>query len=114
MTLGDGAYLALYAVVLLALAKPLGLYMTAVYEGRRTWLHPVVRPVEAGIYRIAGIHEEKEYGWKAYLLAVLAFNLLGFLLLYVVLRAQGHLPLNPQGLGGVKPSLAFNTAVSFM
>jgi len=114
VTLGDGAYLALYTVVLLALAKPVGLYMTAVYEGRRTWLHPVLRPVEAGIYRISGIHEEREHGWKAYLLAVLAFNLLGFLVLYVVLRAQGHLPPNPQGFSGVKPSLAFSTAVSFM
>lgn len=114
MTPGDGVYLALYTVVLLALAKPLGLYMTAIYEGQRTFLHPVVRPVEASIYRIAGIDEEREHGWKAYLVAVLAFNLLGFLLLYLVLRAQGHLPLNPEGFRGVKPSLAFQTAVSFM
>jgi K+-transporting ATPase ATPase A chain len=114
VTLQDAGFLALYVVVLLALAKPLGLYMTAVYEGRHTWLHPIVRPVERGIYRLAGVDEEREQGWKGYLIAILAFNLLGFLLLYVILRAQGHLPLNPQDFAGVKPSLAFNTAVSFM
>ena len=65
MTLQDTGYLAFYVVVLIALAKPLGLYMTAVYEGRRTWLHPVLRPVEHGIYRAAGIKEEEGAGLEA-------------------------------------------------
>jgi potassium-transporting ATPase potassium-binding subunit len=113
MTLQDTGYMALYVVVLIALAKPLGLYMTAIYEGRRTWLHPVLGPVEHGIYRAAGIKEGNEQGWKRYLLTLLGFNLAGFLLLYLILRTQTWLPLNPQGLANVKPSLAFNTAVSF-
>ncbi|MES4791719.1 MAG: potassium-transporting ATPase subunit KdpA, partial [Chloroflexota bacterium] len=110
----DIAYLALYTALVVALAKPLGQYMTAVYEGRRTWLHPVLRPVERGIYRVAGIDESQEHDWKRYAVTLLAFNLFGFLLLYVILRAQGSLPLNPEQMPGVKPSLAFNTAVSFM
>jgi potassium-transporting ATPase potassium-binding subunit len=114
MTAIHWGQLALYTVLLLLLAKPLGLYMTAVYEGRRTWLHPVVRPVEVGLYRVAGIKEETEQGWRRYLFTLLAFNLVGFLLLYAILRLQGVLPLNPQDFPGAKPSLAFNTAVSFM
>lgn len=114
MTSHHWLLIAMYLTILIALARPLGLFMTAVYEGRRTWLHPVLRPVEASIYRIAGIREDAEQGWRAYLLAVLAFNLLGFLVLYAMLRLQGNLPLNPQGFPGAKPSLAFNTAASFM
>jgi K+-transporting ATPase ATPase A chain len=114
MTAIEWGQIALYAVLLLLIARPLGLYMTAVYEGRRTWLHPVLRPVEVGLYRLGGIREEVEQGWRRYLLTLLAFNLLGFLLLYAILRLQGVLPLNPQGFEVVKPSLAFNTAVSFM
>jgi K+-transporting ATPase ATPase A chain len=110
----DIAYLIFYLAVLLAVAKPLGLFMVAVYEGRCTWLHPVIRPVERGIYRIAGIDEESEQDWKRYTVALLAFNLLGFLLLYAILRFQGSLPMNPQDLPGLKPSLAFNTSVSFI
>jgi len=106
--------LALYLGLLLLAAKPLGSFMAAVYEGRRTWLHPVVRPLEAAIYRLSGVDEDVEQDWRRYLFAVLAFSLLGFLLLYLILRLQGSLPLNPQGLDGAKPSLAFNTAVSFM
>jgi len=105
--------LALYTTLLLLAAKPLGLYMTAVYEGRRTWLSPVLRPVEAGVYRVAGVREDDEQDWWRYLLAVLGFSVLRFLLLYVLLRMQGSLPLNPQELPGLKPSLAFNTAMSF-
>jgi K+-transporting ATPase ATPase A chain len=103
-----------YVVILLALAKPLGLFITAVYEGRRTFLHPVLRPVESGIYRVAGIDEHAEQGWRKYLGVLLGFHVAGFLLLYAILRFQNHLPMNPQDLPAVKPSLAFNTAVSFM
>ena len=114
MTAIHWGQLALYTVLLLLLAKPLGLYMTAVYEGRRTLVHPVVRPVEVALYRVAGIKEDTEQGWRRYLFTLLAFNLVGFLLLYAILRLQGVLPLNPQEFPGAKPSLAFNTAVSFM
>ncbi len=114
MTAIQWGQLALYIVLLLLAAKPLGLYMAAVYEGRRTWLSPVLRPLEAGVYRVAGIREDDEQDWWRYLVAVLGFSVLGFLLLYLILRLQGSLPLNPQGLPGLKPSLAFNTAVSFV
>ena len=114
MTLPDITYLAFYVVLLLALAKPLGLYMTAVYEGRQTWLSPVLRPVEKTIYRAAGVDEQTEQDWKRYTVTLLLFNLSGLLLLYAILRLQGYLPMNPQGLDGMRPSLAFNTAVSFI
>jgi len=114
MATQDIAFLALYVALIVALAKPLGLYMTAVYEGRRTWLHPVLRPVERAIYGAARVDETREQDWKTYGVTLLAFNLAGFLILYLILRAQGSLPLNPEDLPGAKPSLAFNTAVSFM
>ncbi|MFA7295576.1 MAG: potassium-transporting ATPase subunit KdpA [Dehalococcoidia bacterium] len=114
MTTATWALVALYTLVLVLLAKPLGVFMAAVYEGRRTWLHPVLRPVETAIYRVAGITETEEHSWKRYLFTLLAFNLAGFLVLYAILRMQGVLPLNPQGFEGVKPSLAFNAAASFI
>jgi K+-transporting ATPase ATPase A chain len=114
MTLNDTAYLIVYVAILVALAKPLGLFMTAIYEGRRTFLHPVIRPVESAIYRVSGIDEKREQGWRGYLFTCLGFNAAGFLLLYLILRLQGHLPMNPQDLPGLKPSLAFNTSVSFV
>ncbi|MGE0227024.1 MAG: potassium-transporting ATPase subunit KdpA [Dehalococcoidia bacterium] len=114
MTAVHWGQLALYTTLLLLAAKPLGSYMAAVYEGRRTWLHPVMRPLETAVYRLSGVREESEQDWRRYLFAILAFNLLGFLLLYSILRAQGSLPLNPQEFPGAKPSLAFNTAVSFV
>ena len=113
MTAQHWGLLALYTVLLVAVAKPLGLYMTAVYDGRRTFMHPVLRPVEALIYRASGIREEDEHDWKGYLFALLISNLAGFLLLYAILRLQGLLPLNPAGFDGLAPHLAFNTAVSF-
>ncbi|MGE3075846.1 MAG: potassium-transporting ATPase subunit KdpA [Dehalococcoidia bacterium] len=114
MTTAHMVQLALYIGILLAAAKPLGSYMAAVYEGRRTFAHPVIRPIERLVYTVSGVDETKEHGWKQYLVALLAFNFMGFVILYALLRAQGHLPLNPEGLPGLKPSLAFNTAASFM
>jgi K+-transporting ATPase ATPase A chain len=114
MTATHWAQLALYVGIIALLAKPLGTYMAAVYEGRRTFAHPVIRPLERAVYRIGGVDEAREQDWKQYLVALLAFNLLGFLLLYTLLRTQTWLPLNPEGLPNLKPSLAFNTAVSFM
>ena len=104
----------LYAVLVVALAWPLGLYLAQVYEGGRTWLSPVLAPVERGFYAAAGIRPEAGQHWTRYALSVLAFSLASFLLLYAVLRLQDHLPFNPQGFGPLSPDLAFNTAVSFM
>jgi K+-transporting ATPase ATPase A chain len=105
--------LALYLVVLLALARPFGEFMARVLEGQRTWLTRFVGPLERQCYRMAGVDPAAEMSWKPYALAMLAFNALGFLVVYVCQRMQGVLPLNPQHLGAVTPDSAFNTAVSF-
>ncbi|HEX5505725.1 MAG TPA: potassium-transporting ATPase subunit KdpA, partial [Thermomicrobiales bacterium] len=107
------AQIALYIAVLLALTKPLGAYMARVFTGERTILSPVLGPVERLIYRLCGVDPAAEQRWTVYTAAMLLFNLAGLLLLYALQRAQGLLPLNPRGLGGVSPALAFNTAVSF-
>ncbi|MEX5352324.1 potassium-transporting ATPase subunit KdpA [Pseudomonas juntendi] len=104
---------AFFAIVLLP-APWLGRFCFRVMEGRRTWLSPVLGPVERGCYRLAGVRAEQEQTWKQYTLALLAFNLVGFVILFAVLLLQGSLPLNPQHLAGQEWSLAFNTAVSFM
>jgi K+-transporting ATPase ATPase A chain len=103
----------LYIGVLLLLVKPLGSYMARVYEGERTFLSPVVRPVESLIYRVAGLHADDEMDWKTYAIALLLFTLVGIVSLYALLRLQSVLPLNPQHLGPVKPGLDFNTSISF-
>jgi len=105
--------LALYLFVLVLLVKPLGSYMARVYQGERTFLSPVVRPVERLIYRIAGLRADDEMDWKTYAVAVLLFNLAGLLLLYALQRVQSALPLNPQDLGAVRPDTAFDASVSF-
>ena len=100
---------------LLILCTPfLGRYMAAVFEGRRTLVTPIGRPVERLIYKLTGVDEGEEMNWKAYAIAALLFNIIGFLFLFFLQIVQGHLPLNPQGLSGVEPLLAFNTATSFM
>ncbi len=103
----------LYIIILLLLVKPLGLYIARVYEGKRTFLTPVFAPVEEVFYRLAGAKYGSEMSWKTYALTVLAFNLVGLFFLYLLLRVQNVLPLNPQALGNVSPALSFNTAVSF-
>src|SRR6516164_1882293 len=107
--------LAFFGFILL-LTKPVGLYMARVVEGRRTFLHPVMRPVEVLIYRICGVKEDQEQRWTEYAGSVLAFSFFAFLFVYAFLRLQGVLPLNPQGFGAslVSPDQAFNTAISFV
>ncbi|MGR6653800.1 potassium-transporting ATPase subunit KdpA [Pseudomonas mosselii] len=105
--------LAFFAIVLLP-APWLGRFYYKVMEGQRTWLSPLLGPVERGCYRVAGVRADQEQSWKQYTLALLAFNLVGFLMVFGVLQLQGGLPLNPQHLPGQEWSLAFNTAVSFM
>jgi potassium-transporting ATPase potassium-binding subunit len=105
--------LILYVAVLLAVTKPMGLYMTTVFEGRRTWLHPALRPLEKGLYRLFGVEESAEQHWTRYAGGVLAFSVVGMLFTYILERVQQWLPLNPAGLGNVGTHLAFNTAASF-
>ena len=102
-----------YLVVLLLLVKPLGLFMARVYEGDRTFLSPVLGWLERLVYRVSGVDAKQEQDWKRYAIAMLLFNLTGFVFVYALQRLQGVLPLNPQDLGAVSPDLAFNTAVSF-
>ncbi|MCX5478241.1 potassium-transporting ATPase subunit KdpA [Kaistia geumhonensis] len=114
MTLNGWLQIALFVALVLALTRPLGSYMTRVFSGERTWLSPVLAPVERGFYRLAGTSEREDQHWLAYVVAMLVFNAAGFLLLYALLRLQGKLPFNPQGMGPVPEALAFNTAVSFV
>jgi K+-transporting ATPase ATPase A chain len=103
----------LYVVVLLLLVKPIGAYMARVFQGERTFLHPVLRPLENLIYRICGIEEAAEQSWKRYAGGVLVFSAVSLLLTYLLMRVQQWLPLNPQGLGNVAADLGWNTAASF-
>ena len=103
----------IYVVVLIALAKPLGAFMARVYEGKPCGLDRWLGWCERGMYRLAGVDAREEMSWKQYATAALLFNALGFLAVYVILRLQGALPLNPQAFPNTTPDLAFNTAVSF-
>jgi len=105
--------LILYFGTLLLLTKPLGAYMAKVYQGERLFLDPILGPVERFLYRLSGIDSRSEMTWKTYAIAMLVFNILGVIAVYLLQRLQGTLPLNPQGLGAVSPDSAWNTAVSF-
>ncbi|MCI0744560.1 MAG: potassium-transporting ATPase subunit KdpA [Verrucomicrobia subdivision 3 bacterium] len=106
----------LYFLVLLLLTKPLGAFMARVYNGERTFLHPLFRPLERMIYKLSGVSEDVEQRWTQYAGALLAFSFVSFLFVYLLQRLQGWLPLNPVGFGAKQatPDLSFNTAVSFM
>lgn len=114
MTIQGWAEVALTLGLACLLGWPIGIYMSRVWNGERTWLDPVLKPVEAVFYKASGVDPTRSQGWLGYAGALLAFNLAGFLLLYAMLRLQGVLPLNPQGFEGLSPHLAFNTAVSFV
>jgi len=105
--------LGLYLLILILLVKPLGTYMARVYQGERTFVSPVVGPIERLIYRILGTRADEEMDWKTYAVAMLLFALLGLISLYALQRLQSVLALNPQNLAAVKPDLSFNTSVSF-
>jgi K+-transporting ATPase ATPase A chain len=105
--------IALYLVVVVAAAKPLGAYMATVYQGGRNPLLPLLGPAERGFYRLARVDASAEVGWKRYTGQLLLVNFIGVLSVYLLQRLQGVLPLNPQGVPGVGPDSAFNTAVSF-
>src|SRR6476659_2840026 len=113
----------LYFIVVLALTKPVGVFMARLFEGERTFLHPLLRPVERLLYRLSGVREDVEQHWTAYAGAMLAFHVVKFLFVYGIMRFQGWLPLNPMGFGTahapanatlLTPDLAFNTAASFL
>ncbi|HZQ53195.1 MAG TPA: potassium-transporting ATPase subunit KdpA [Bryobacteraceae bacterium] len=108
--------IAVYFLIILASAKPMGLFMARVFEGNRTFLHPLLRPLERITYKLIGVNESTEQRWTQYTASLLAFSIFSFLFVYVLQRLQGVLPLNPQGFGAaqVSPDLAFNTAVSFV
>src|SRR5580658_1308347 len=112
-TIGWLQVIALFVVVLVCV-KPLGLFMARVFAGERTFLTPVFGPVENAIYRMCRIDPKAEMTWYTYLFAVLAFSFVSFVWLYILLRTQQWLPLNPQGFGPMTPDLAWNTAISFM
>jgi len=113
MNLYSWLQLIFYMVALLALAKPLGSFMAKVYQGEHTFLDPVLGPVERFVYRVSGIKSDEDMNWKTYAIAVMVFNVLGLIVVYLLQRLQGVLPLNPQGLGAVTPDSSWNTATSF-
>ncbi|MGD9880351.1 MAG: potassium-transporting ATPase subunit KdpA [Reyranella sp.] len=113
MTLDGWIQIALFALVVVLLVKPFGGYMTRVFAGERTFLSPVLDPLERGIYRLSGVDARSDQGWLSYAVSMLLFNLVGFLGLYTLMRLQPVLPFNPAGQPAVEESLAFNTAMSF-
>ena len=113
MTIQGWTLILLFVAMVLMLAKPVGLWLFALYEGRRTPLHALLGPVERGFYRLSGIDPTQEQGWRRYAVHMLIFNAVLLLATYGLLRLQGVLPLNPQGFGAVSEPLAFNTAISF-
>jgi len=114
MTFIGWTQIILFCAIVAALAKPLGWYMTRVFNGERTLLSPILRPVEAGLYWIGGVDEKREQHWLTYTVAMLLFHVGGFLIIYAVMRLQGVLPFNPAGQTAVAEDLSFNTAISFI
>ena len=104
---------ALYSLILLATVRPVGAYMARVFEGERTWLDPILKPIERLILRLSGVNAAEEMNWREYAFAMLGFSAVTLLLTYIIERLQAHLPWNPQGLAAVGPDLAWNTAASF-
>jgi K+-transporting ATPase ATPase A chain len=113
MTLTGWALIALFVAILAALAKPMGMWLHALYEGRRTPLHAVLGPVERGFYRLSGIDPNEEQSWRRYALHMILFNVVLLLLTYAILRLQAVLPMNPRELAAVGPDGAMNAAISF-
>jgi potassium-transporting ATPase potassium-binding subunit len=114
MTVIGWIQIALYCAIVVALVKPLGAYMTHVFNGDRTFLSPVLRPVERAIYWAGGVDERREQSWLTYTIAMLLFHVGGFLILYALMRFQALLPFNPAGQSAVAEDLSFNTASSFI
>src|SRR3984957_4247386 len=114
MTIVGWVQIALFSVIVILITRPFGGYMTRVFAGERTFLSPVLRPVERAVYWCCGVDEKEEQHWLTYAVAMLLFSVVGFLTLYALQRLQWYLPFNPQEQTGVEQSLAFNTSVSFV
>ncbi len=112
-TLNGLAQIAIYFIILLLLTKPVGLYLSAVFETKNTWFERIFYPVEHFFYWVGGVKENEEQDWKGYTISMLIFSAAGLVFTYAILRLQDKLPLNPQGFPAVNPTLAFNTATSF-
>ena len=104
----------LYCAIIVAIVPPLGAYMTQVFTGERTFLSAILRPVEAAIYKVAGVNESNEQHAVTYTVSMLLFHVCGFFILYVLMRLQAGLPFNPTGQSAVAEDLSFNTAMSFI
>src|SRR5215471_11543090 len=122
MTLNGWLQILIFIAIIIAITKPIGIFLTHVFNGERTFLHPILHPAERLIYRLTGVNEQREMRWTEYAAAMLLYSLVSFLLLYLLQRIQYYLPLNPQKLPGVDSASsatngfvgsAFNTAVSF-
>src|SRR5579872_4156277 len=114
MTINGWLQILVFLGLILAVTKPLGVFMARVFARERTFLDPVLRPIERVLYRVTGVDESHEMRWTEYAVAMLLFSVVSMIVLYLMQRLQGHLPFNPQKLGAVSPpALAFNTAASF-
>lgn len=113
MTSNDFIQMLFYFIVLIALAIPLSGYMAKVYQGEKTFMDRIMGPLEKFIYRLCGIDAQKEMDWWEYALSLLAFSFVGIVSLFILLLVQGHLPLNPQGFGGLNWDLAWNTPLCY-
>src|SRR4051812_40315634 len=113
MTLNGWLQILVFLAAILAVTKPLGRFMARVFNRERTWLDPVLRPIERVIYAVTAVDEKREMRWTEYAAAMLLFSVVSMLVLYLIQRVQQWLPLNPQGFAAVPQDLAFNTAASF-
>ncbi|MBA3323152.1 MAG: potassium-transporting ATPase subunit KdpA, partial [Pyrinomonadaceae bacterium] len=113
MTINGWLQILIFFLIILAVTKPLGIFLTRVFSGERTFMHPVLRPVERVLYRLTAVDETREMRWTEYAVALLLFSIVSMFVLYLLQRLQGVLPLNPQGLANIEPSSSFNTAASF-
>src|SRR4051794_11385403 len=113
MTVIGWIQILLFCAIVVALVKPLGWYMTRVFNGESTFLSPVLRPVERGLYWVGGVDERREQHWLTYTVAMLLFHVGGFLIIYGLMRLQALLPFNPAEQSAVAEGLSFNTAISF-
>jgi K+-transporting ATPase ATPase A chain len=113
VTINGWLQIAIFLLLILAVTKPLGVYMTRVFNRERTFMDPVLRPIERLLYRLTGVDEDHEMRWTEYAISMLLFSAVSMVVLYLLMRLQGHLPFNPQKFGAVAQDLAFNTAASF-
>jgi K+-transporting ATPase ATPase A chain len=113
MSVNGWLQFAIFCLVLLATVRPVGIYMARVLEGERTWLDPILRPIERLLYKLCGVNAKDEMNWRQYAFAMLGFSAVSMILTYAIERLQNLLPWNPQHLAAVGPDLAWNTAASF-